>query len=62
MFAVGGTATGASATGLPPGVTGVYSAGAFTLAVLPNTAGTYNYTIYNVWNLLVGYCNRNHNS
>ena len=44
-YAVGG-ATGASATGLPAGVNGVFNAGVFTISGTPTAAaGTYNYTV-----------------
>lgn len=44
-FAIGGGGTGASATGLPTGVSGVYSAGVFTISGTPTVPGVYNYTI-----------------
>ena len=46
-YTVGGTGTGASATGLPAGITGSYSAGVFTISGTPTTAvsGTFNYTV-----------------
>ena len=44
-FTVGGTATGAGATGLPAGVTGSYSAGIFTISGTPTVAGSYPYTV-----------------
>lgn len=44
-YSIGGTGTGASATGLPSGVNGVYNAGTFTLSGAPTVAGTYNYTV-----------------
>ncbi|MEY4571060.1 MAG: putative adhesin [Bacteroidota bacterium] len=42
---LGGGATGATAAGLPPGVTSSVSAGVVTLSGTPTTAGTYNYTV-----------------
>ncbi|MEY3074889.1 MAG: hypothetical protein RJB25_527, partial [Bacteroidota bacterium] len=42
---LGGGATGATAAGLPPGVTSSVSAGVVTISGTPTTAGTYNYTI-----------------
>lgn len=42
---VGGTATGASVTGLPPGVTGSYAGGLFIISGSATTAGVYPYTI-----------------
>jgi hypothetical protein len=44
-YAVGGGATGATVSGLPPGMTGSYSNGVFTIKNTPTTAGTYNYTV-----------------
>ncbi len=46
-YAVGGTATGGSVSGLPPGVTGVYAGGVITISGTPtSTAGSpYNYTV-----------------
>jgi gliding motility-associated-like protein len=44
-YSIGGSATGASATGLPAGVTGVYNAGVFTISGTPSIANTYNYTV-----------------
>src|SRR3989344_1608297 len=44
-YTIGGSATGAFASGLPGGVSGVYSAGTFTISGTPTVAGTYNYTI-----------------
>ena len=46
-YAVGGTGTGATVTGLPAGVTGSYSAGVFTISGSPTTAvsGAFNYTV-----------------
>jgi gliding motility-associated-like protein len=42
---LGGGATGATAGGLPPGVSSSVSAGVVTLSGSPTSAGTYNYTI-----------------
>ena len=44
-YAIGGTATGASASGLPAGVTGVYSAGVFTISGTPTGSGVFNYLV-----------------
>jgi len=44
-YSIGGTATGAGATGLPAGVTGNYLGGIFTISGAPTLAGTYNYLI-----------------
>jgi hypothetical protein len=47
QFTVGGGATGAtiSAGSLPPGVSGNFAAGVFTISGIPNLAGIYNYTV-----------------
>ncbi len=44
-YAIGGSGTGATVTGLPAGVTGSYNAGEFTISGSPSTAGTYSYTV-----------------
>ena len=44
-YDVSGGGTGASATGLPTGLTGSYSAGVFTINGIPTQTGTFNYTI-----------------
>ena len=44
-YAIGGSGTGAGVTGLPAGVTGVYSAGVFTISGSPSVSGTFNYTV-----------------
>ena len=44
-YAVGGSATSASVTGLPAGVTGSYAGGVFTITGSPTVAGTFNYTV-----------------
>lgn len=44
-FNVGGSATGASVSGLPAGVSGSYNSGIFTISGTPNVYGTYNYTV-----------------
>jgi gliding motility-associated-like protein len=44
-FAVGASGNNASATGLPPGVTGSYSAGIFTISGTPTVAGAYTYVV-----------------
>jgi gliding motility-associated-like protein len=44
-YTVGGSATSASVTGLPAGVTGSFSSGAFTLSGIPTVAGTFNYLV-----------------
>ena len=44
-YSVGGSATGATVSGLPPGVTGTYFAGIFNISGTATVAGTYNYTV-----------------
>lgn len=46
-YAAGGGATGASITAgsLPPGVTGSFAGGVFTITGTPTSAGVYNYTV-----------------
>ncbi|MEP7164084.1 MAG: T9SS type A sorting domain-containing protein [Ferruginibacter sp.] len=44
-YAIGGSGTGASAIGLPAGVTGSYSAGVFTISGAATVTGTFNYTV-----------------
>lgn len=46
-YSIGGTSTSASLTAgaLPPGVTGSFSAGIFTITGTPTATGTYSYTI-----------------
>ena len=45
-YAIGGGGTGAYATGLPAGVTGVYNSGILTITGTPAATGTYNYTVH----------------
>jgi len=45
LYTVGGSATGATVTGLPAGVTGVYNLGVFTISGAPTVSGTFNYTV-----------------
>ncbi|MGB1308589.1 MAG: PKD domain-containing protein, partial [Oceanihabitans sp.] len=49
-YTVGGDATGATVSGLPPGVTGNYSGGTFTISGTPTTAvgSPFNYTVTTV--------------
>ncbi|WP_039135556.1 hypothetical protein, partial [Flavihumibacter sp. ZG627] len=47
-YAVGGTATDATVTGLPTGVLGNYSAGVFTISGTPSVTGTFNYVVTTV--------------
>ena len=44
-YAIAGGGTGATVTGLPTGVNGVYAAGIFTISGTPSVAGTFNYTV-----------------
>ncbi|MDR5589565.1 T9SS type A sorting domain-containing protein [Christiangramia sp. SM2212] len=44
-FSIAGSATGANATGLPPGISGSYSNGTFTITGSPTSSGTFNYTV-----------------
>jgi gliding motility-associated-like protein len=44
-YAVGGSGTGATVTGLPAGVNGVFAGGVFTISGTPSVAGTFNYTV-----------------
>ena len=45
VYSIGGGGTGATVTGLPAGVTGVYSGGQFTISGSPTATGTYDYTV-----------------
>jgi len=45
VYAVGGTGSGAVASGLPSGVNGFYSGGNFTISGTPTVSGLFNYTI-----------------
>ena len=46
VFSIGGGATSASVSGLlPPGVSGSYSGGSFTISGTPTASGTFNYTV-----------------
>jgi len=44
-YAVGGSATGATVSVLPAGLTGVYNSGVFTISGTPTVSGTFNYTV-----------------
>jgi len=44
-YSIGNGGTGATVTGLPLGVAGVYAAGVFTITGTPTGVGTYNYTV-----------------
>lgn len=44
-YTVGSGATGATVTGLPAGVTGIFSGGVFTISGTPTVSGTFNYSV-----------------
>ena len=44
-YAVGGSGTGGSVSGLPAGVTGTFAGGVITITGTPSVAGTFNYTV-----------------
>jgi gliding motility-associated-like protein len=44
-YTVGGSATGATVSGLPAGVSGSFSGGVFTISGTPTASGTFNYTV-----------------
>ncbi len=44
-YSVGGSATGATVTGLPAGITGTFNAGVFTLSGSSTVGGTHNFTV-----------------
>ncbi len=44
-YSITGGGTGATITGLPAGVTGVYSGGVFTISGTATVSGTFNYTV-----------------
>ncbi|MBK8952866.1 MAG: PKD domain-containing protein [Chitinophagaceae bacterium] len=44
-YAIGGSGSGGSVAGLPPGVTGVYNSGVFTISGTPTVVGTYPFTV-----------------
>lgn len=44
-YTVGGSATNATITGLPPGVSGVYDTGVFTISGAPTQNGTYHFVV-----------------
>ncbi|MGJ8661002.1 MAG: gliding motility-associated C-terminal domain-containing protein [Bacteroidota bacterium] len=44
-YTIGGTATSASVSGLPPGMTGVFSGGILTISGTPTVAGPFPYTV-----------------
>lgn len=44
-YTVGGSATGATVTGLPLGVTGTFAGGNFTISGSPSESGVFNFTV-----------------
>ena len=44
-YAIGGGGSGATVTGLPAGVNGVFSGGVFTISGAPTVSGIFNYTV-----------------
>lgn len=44
-YAVGGSGTGGSVSGLPAGITGTYAGGVITISGSPTVSGTFNYTV-----------------
>ncbi len=44
-YSIGGTATGASVTGLPAGVSGAFNTGIFTISGTPTASGIFNFTV-----------------
>lgn len=44
-YSIGGGGSGGTVTGLPPGVTGAYNAGVFTISGSPTVVGTYPFTV-----------------
>jgi len=44
-YAVGGSGTGGSVTGLPAGVTGSFAGGVITISGTPTVSGVFNYTV-----------------
>ncbi|MDB0062591.1 gliding motility-associated C-terminal domain-containing protein [Crocinitomicaceae bacterium] len=45
VYSTGISATGASVSNLPPGITGVYSGNTFTISGTPNVSGVFIYTV-----------------
>ena len=48
VYTTTGSATGATVTGLPTGLTSVYNANTFTISGTPTQTGTFNYTVTTV--------------
>ncbi|MCW3090662.1 MAG: hypothetical protein JWP81_1731, partial [Ferruginibacter sp.] len=44
-YSIGGGGTGATVSGLPTGVSGIYSGGVYTISGTPSVSGTFNYTV-----------------
>jgi gliding motility-associated-like protein len=44
-YTIGGSASGASVSGLPAGITGSYAAGVFTISGTPTAVGSFSYTV-----------------
>ncbi len=51
-YAVGGNVTGATAVGLPEGVTGSYDEGVFTISGTPTVSGPFNFVVTTTGNCL----------
>ncbi|CAL65379.1 T9SS type A sorting domain-containing protein [Christiangramia forsetii] len=45
IYNIGGSGTGATVNGLPPGVTGSFNSGTFTISGSPTASGVFNYTV-----------------
>jgi hypothetical protein len=45
-YAITGNANGADAIGLPPGVSGNYNSGVYSISGTPSVSGTFNYTVF----------------
>ncbi|MBS7786644.1 T9SS type B sorting domain-containing protein [Flavobacterium sp. CYK-55] len=45
QYTIGGSATGASVSGLPNGVTGTFASGVLTISGTPTQTGSFNYTV-----------------
>ena len=44
-YSIGGSGTGATVAGLPPGVTGAYSGSTYTISGIPTVSGTFSFTV-----------------
>jgi gliding motility-associated-like protein len=56
-YSITGTATGATVTGLPTGVNGVYASGTVTITGSPSVTGIFNYTVTTTGGCGVGTAN-----